>query len=462
MALYLYIFLAFLIVAVEFRRRRASLPVDALTAFNCYYLVLYALVPINVLCFGEDVVRQKYAYETFGEGDQYTALALIVTYIAFCLGYWMKSEKKSSAPHQPRTSFYSLQSSASVAVIIFWLGVLITVVYVVQLGGISQVITMAMDVRSGEYTIESKYIFYRHFAQFSADAFSLFFAVLIGKKIKGMAISFREKIFLFCTFLFYVYYAASTGGRRPFIYPIILCYLVSMSVGMRVKKWAVVAFALVFILAGLGSLISVVGSVNNLTGLVEIATTNENASWPALLELAYVNSTQGLADSFIHFVGAQAASLWQFGFLRDIRDFPKDFFPSRLFGFKRTRGMDGEVSEYFQGRPLEEDVSGEDNLGLHGYLLVNFGYVGMSIAFFLLGMLYRWLDIRLRPSELQDAVGWLVYWWFVLAFFIYFREGVLMFVIKLQITWWVTIFLLRHFQPKQQESFGSSPAAAPV
>jgi hypothetical protein len=315
---------------------------------------------------------------------------------------------------------------------------------------VSEVITMASQVRSGEYHIESKFIFYRHFSQFSADAFVLFFVVLIGKKVKGIAITVRDKVFLFCAFLFFVYYAASTGGRRPFIYPVILCYVVAASVGMRVKKWAVAGLALIFVLAGLGSLISVMGSVDSLPGLVELTSSNENASWPALFELAYDNTSQGLSDSFVEYVASEKASLWQFGFLTDIGDLPRDFFPSRILGFTRSRNnMIGQTSEYMLGHPLEEDVTGEVPLGLHGYFLVNFGYAGMLALFFLLGRFYKWLHTRFKPAEPKDAVGWLVYWWVVLGFFVYFREGVLLFVIKMQLTWWVTIAMLRYFQANQ-------------
>jgi hypothetical protein len=451
--------LGLLIIGFELRRRVRGMPIDALTAFNCYYLLLYALVPINVLCVGEDVVRAKYAYETFGEGDVRTALSLLCSYVLFCIGYRLQSSNRPERAHRGERNYYSLASSAYVAKIIFVVGVLLTIIYIVQIGGISEVVTMASQVRFGEYHIESKYIFYRNFSQFSTDAFVLFFVVLIGKKVKGASISAWDKVFLFCTFVFFVYYAASTGGRRPFIYPVILCYLVALCVGLRLKKWPVAALALIFVFAGLGSLISVMGTVDNLPGLVELATTDKNASWSALTELAYHNASQGLSDTYISYVASQKASLWQFGFLTDIGDLPRDLLPSQIFGFTRGRNdMLGQTSEYMLGHPLDESVTGEVPLGLHGYLLVNFGYVGMFALFFLLGRFYRWVQLRLTPAERTDAVGWLVYWWVFLAFFMYFREGVLFFLIKMQITWWLTILLLRYFQANTATASVSSSA----
>src|ERR1700682_1744091 len=102
---------------------------------------------------------------------------------------------------------YSLRTSAVVAKVIFLLGVLTTVVYVIQIGGGFEAISKASEMRSGELVIESKYIGYRHFSQFSADAFVLFFAVIIGKKVRKTNITARDKEFLLCAFVFFVYYA---------------------------------------------------------------------------------------------------------------------------------------------------------------------------------------------------------------------------------------------------------------
>jgi hypothetical protein len=320
-----------------------------------------------------------------------------------------------------------------------------------------EVIYRAGEVRSAELIIESKYIGYRHFSQFSADAFVLFFAVIIGKKVRKTNISARDKVFLLCAFVFFVYYALSTGGRRTFIYPIILCYLVYSSVGGRVKKVAVAAFAVIFVMAGLGSMIGAVDPVENVPALVELARDNA-ANRVAMFEIAYDNVTQGLADSFIHYVGAQKASLWQFGFLTDIVNLPRDLFPSRLLGFQRTLHMYGDTTEYFTGQALEDVTTGAEPLGLHGYLLVNFGYVGMFAVFFSLGLFYKWIHIRFKPVEPRDAVGWLVYWWVVLAIFAYFREGVVLLLIKEHLTWWVTIALLVHYRVKQPASLRSMSA----
>ena len=448
----IYILLGLLIADLEFRRRSSGRPIDAMTVFNCYYFVLFVFEPINVICLGADATRQRYAYETFGHGDSYTALSLVFSYVLFCFGYWLKSSNRSEPAAGSGRNSFPLTNSAYVAKLIFLFGALLTVIYVVQMGGVMEVIYRAGEVRAGELVIESKYIFYRHFSQFSADAFVLFCAVLIGKRVRKIKITPADRQFLVCALVFFVYYALSTGGRRPFIYPIILCFLVYTSVEGRPKiKFAVAAFALIFVFAGLGSMIGAVDPVASAPLLVEMARENDANRW-ALLEIAYDNATQGLAESFIHFVGAQKASLWQFGFLTDIVNLPRDFFPSQLFGFERSRHMYGETSEYFSGHALEEGMSGEETLGLHGYLLVNFGYVGMFALFFFLGLFYKSIHIRFRPAESKDAVGWLVYWWVVLAFFVYFRDGVLILVIKQQLTWWVTIALLVHYRAKRRAS----------
>lgn len=448
MAIFIYALLGILIIVLESRRRRGGQPLDAMAAFNCYYFALFVFVPINVQWLGQDVVRQQYAYETFGSGNAWTALSLLLCYVLFCLGYRVKSARSTQVVAPGRDKSFSLRDSAHVAKIIFLFGVFLMAIYVVQIGGITEVLSKASEVRSGEFVTESKYIGYRHLMQFSSDAFVLFVAVVLGKKIAKTKITIGDKVFLFCASLFFVYYALSTGGRRPFIYPILLCYLIYASLGGRLKKTAVVALALVFIIAGLGSFLGPVILSGNVSAVFDVINLN-SADWRGLAEVTYDVATQGLADSYVHFVAAQKASLWQFGFLPDIVSLPGDFFPSQIFGFERNQEFSDEVNKFILGYRIPEGYSGGETLGLHGYLLVNFGYPGMFALFFILGLFYKWLHLRLKPANPKDAVSWLIYWWFVLAFFVYFREGMLIFVLKEQLTWWITIALLLHYRAKR-------------
>jgi hypothetical protein len=447
MTLFFYILLGILIIALEWRRRAGGQRVDAMTVFNVSYFALFVFVPINVMCFGDLVVRQQYAYETFGSGDLSTALSLFFCYALFCLGYWLKSPGTTRDAVRGPANCIPLRDSARVAIVIFLVGVFLAAVYAIQMGGVMEVISNAADVRSGVYVVESKYIFYRWFSPFSADAFVLFAAVMMGRTVRKIGTTIGDKVFLLCTFVFFIYYALSTGSRRPFIYPIVLCYLIYSSLGGRLKKMSVILLLLIFVIAGLGSIVGPVILSGNLSTAFDMINVN-TADWQGLSEVTYGIATQGLADSYIHFVAAQKASLWQFGFLTDIANLPRDFFPSQLFGFERSRNMLGETSEFILGRTLPEGTSGEESLGLQGYLLVNFGYVGMFALFFALGIFYKWLHYRFRPADPSDAVGWLVYWWVVLGFFVYFREGMLLFVIKQQLTWWVTTAVLLHYRAR--------------
>lgn len=449
MTLCIYLSLGALIALMEWRRYSRGRQLDAMSFFNFSYFVLFVLVPINVICFGEDVVRQKYAFETYGSGDTSTALSLFFCYVLFCFGYSLKRENRQTATPSEAACF-SLADSLRVAKVIFFLGVLLTAIYVVQIGGISAAVSEASEVRSGEFSIGSKYIFYRHFSQFSADAFVLFFAVLLVKKARKTKIASGDKVFLFFALLFFVYYALTTAGRRPFIYPLMLCFLIYWSMGAKLKKAAVAMLALIFIIAGLGTFFGPIVLSGNWSATFDLLDINR-ADWKALGEIVYDNATSGLADSYIHFVAAQKAFLWQFGFLMDIADLPRDFLPLRLFGIEKSRNaMLDATSEFILGHRLPEGMTSEEPLGLHGYLLVNFGYVGMFASFFVLGRFYRWIHNRFTPSGPKDAVGWLIYWWFVLGFFIYLRDGMLVFVLKEQLTWWLITGVLLHYAAKRQ------------
>lgn len=79
-----------LIASVEVHRMRAKQPIDALTFFNGAYFLFFVFVPLNVLVLGEAAVRQKYAYQTWSHGDIWTALALLLSYAVFVLGYYRR------------------------------------------------------------------------------------------------------------------------------------------------------------------------------------------------------------------------------------------------------------------------------------------------------------------------------------------------------------------------------------
>ena len=114
----------------------------------------------------------------------------------------MKSAKSTQVVAPGRDKSFSLRDSAYVAKIIFLFGVFLMAVYVVQIGGITDVLSKASEVRSGEFVTESKYIGYRHLMQFSSDAFVLFVAVCLGKKIGKTKITTGDKgVFVLCLVL---------------------------------------------------------------------------------------------------------------------------------------------------------------------------------------------------------------------------------------------------------------------
>lgn len=429
MDIVIYALLGLLIAMLELPRRFRQERVDAFTFFNALYFIFFVFVPMNVIYFGSSVVRQKYAYETFGGGDEYTALVLLFTYILF---YFGASIKLKSSQQTCQKKMYATSGSIKVAVIIFLLGFGAMMAHIVRVGGVSEVILLAQALRA-ETLIQSNWLWMNFLSPFLADTFVLICAVIVGKKSIGEKISQKFYLILLLAFIGFVYYALSTAGRRSFIYPVLIIYLIYLSVKGRIELRTMVGIlGFLFGLIGLGTIM-----------LATFTTDNEfSEDWLNLLATGYFIAVQGLADTYIHFVGAQHAELWQFGFLADIVSLPTDFFPSQLFGFERTRGMYGETSEFFLGHALEDGFSGEEPLGLHGYLLVNFGYIGMCFVFFVLGLGCRWLHVKLKPAVSSDAVGWLVYWWIFFGSFVYFREGVAILVFKSHLTWWITIALL--------------------
>jgi len=430
----IYALLGLTIASIEVFRFSRQRRIDAVTFFNLYYFLFFVFAPINVILFGEAVVRQKYAYYAFGHGDEVTALCLLLAYLLFVLGFSVNpSLGKWSALKTRAVETYSVRHAARIAVVFFVIGSLAMAYNVAQVGGLLEVIRQAPNIRSGEFMFESRFVFIRQFLSFLSCAFILFLAVYLGKKINHARVTAADRAALFVMAIAFFYYALAAAGRREFIYPVLLYYLVSASAGHRIglKGAAVVMLVL------LAGLVSTSLAISALLGVDRIAPYADE-----VLGVAYLNTVQGIADSFIHFVGMQHAPLWEFGFLTDLVELPLQLVPSRLFEFDRGRGMFGETTRFLLGEGLADDLSGEEAPGLHGYLLVNFGYPGMFLLFFFLGAAYRWLHNVFEPAERTDAVGWLFYWWVFFGFLVLFREGVIALVIKQHASWWLAIGLL--------------------
>lgn len=455
----LYLALGAIIVAVELQRVRAGRPFDALSLFNGAYFLFFVFAPLNVLALGEDAVRQKYAYQTWSHGDAWTAGALMLSYVLFVMGYHRK-RKKTLTPIAVGTNAIRVA---------LWLvggyvlvGAAALIYHVSLVGGVLETLQFAPGTRTGQFELDGQFLFVRQFAFFLATAFMLVWAVYIERiaclsNVGGGGVSWRPWLWvlLVLTGLAFVYYALSTYGRREFLYPFIICLMVWAFAG-RQRLWAGLGWLMM--LAALWFVVhSVVIPSSLLSSFTQPAASQPAASQPAasqpvsvdVYEL-YLKTVQGLNDSFIHFVAAEHAELWQFGFLTDIREIPMKFLPSQLLGFERPPGMLGETSEFILGRPLEPGLSGEEPLGLHGYLLVNFSYAGMFLIFFLMGMGYRVIDTALRPAQGGSALGWLMFLWVVVGALEFLREGVLIFVLKPRFSWWLAIGILLWFACRRQ------------
>lgn len=427
-----YVTLGILIFTVEVQRVRARLPLNALTFFNGAYLLFFVFAPLNVLLLGEAAVRQKFAYQSWSHGDIGTALSLVLTYVLFVLGYYRRRKHEGGRrEHGWRADHVAHWLIAA----FFLLGCVALLYHISLVGGVIETLQFAPRVRTGEFRLEGKALFIRQFASFLATAFMLCWAVAIERVASKRPSRMYSWLLLFVSGLVFVYYALSTYGRREFLYPFIICLAIWTVVGTR-RWWGGLAWLLV-----LGALWFWFYSI-----VIPVAAQPVAAQPVAAFQSdAYIMTIQGLGDSFMHFVAAQHATLWQFGFLSDIWELPLQFVPSQVLGFERPRGMYGETSEFILGRPLAPGLSGEEPLGLHGYLLVNFSYLGMFLLFYVGGIGYRVLDGVLRPAQGGSALSWLIFLWVIIGTLEFLREGVLILVLKPRFSWWLAIGILLWF-----------------
>lgn len=462
MIILIYILLAGTIIFVEAQNRGVRRLNDAITLFNLAYFVLFVFAPLNVLVLGEAAVRQRYAYDKWGYGDVGTAAALLACYLAFVAGYFLA---KRLEPRQVVESLFNGRNEI-LARRAFWLcGVYLAIGLVgfaydtYQMGGLYQIVAYGPFVRTSEYRPGENWIFLRQFDVFWSTAFMLYWAAYETRRVENGGGAQRMIFGLAVLAALFVFYALSTNGRRAFWDPVLICILVSLSVresrqwpGWRVHRttFGILLIASV-IFVGRGFFYSPSPPGKMVTEHPPSGLSHAGLSRSSLVvdQLAadvrttYLNTVRGLADPFMHFVGAQHARLWQFGFLRDLGEIPEQLLPSKLLGFRRGRGMYGETSEFFLGHPLEAGLSGVEPLGLHGYLLVNFSYIGMVLVFFLVGVGYRAVARRLRPCDNHNGVGWLVYFWFIWLMFEWLREGALILILKPVFSWWLAaLFVL--------------------
>lgn len=440
---YLYLILGVLIVAVEIQRVRGGRPIDALFFFNGAYFLFFVFVPLNVLTFGEDAVRQKYAYQTWSHGDAWTAFALILSYAAFVLGYFRKKNIQEIAR---AGTGHAIPLALLLTGAFFAIGALSLAYHISLAGGVFETLKVAPRVRTGEFRLDGQLLFVRQFAYFLATAFMLSWAVYIDVSEADRKLRGWSKFLLILLGIVFVYYALSTYGRREFLYAMIICLMVWLLAG-RYRKWG--GFTWLLVLYGLWFVLYSIW----IPATVQPATVQPATDF---LRNAYFRTTQGLGDSFMHFVAAQHGTLWQFGFLSDLWEIPAQFLPSQVLGFDRSRGMFGETSEFILGRPLEQGLSGEEPLGLHGYLLVNFSYVGMFLTFYLMGIGYRFIDTVLRPVRGGFALSWLMFFFATIGALEFLRDGVLILILKPRFSWWLAMGILIWFSWRLSQKRTSS------
>lgn len=432
-----YVLLGAAIVAVETRRVTSGQPFNALSLFNGAYFLFFVFFPLNLLEFGELAVRQKYAYQTWAHGDIRTALVLLFTYALFVLGYYRHHGRSLEATTRYRVELLGSRLPLRLVWAFSAIGALALAYHVSLMGGVLETLYFSPGARTGEYKLEGRFLFVRQFCSFVATAFMIYWALYVGmssKKLSGGSLRGWWLPHLGIALLggAFVFYALSTYGRREFLYPMAICLIVWIF-GNRNRSWAKLGWLAIFFMVWFWLYSWAIPAA---------ALAAEALPVGNFLVTAYFKTVQGLGDTFMHFVASQHAELWQFGFLKDLWELPAQFLPSKLLGFDRGRGMYGETSAFILGHPLTQGLSGEEPLGLHGYLLVNFGYVGLFVLFYLAGVGYCLVDRTLRPSPGGNALGWLVFMWVTIGAMEFLREGALVLILKPRFSWWLAIGIL--------------------
>lgn len=426
-----YVFLAVIVfrlgVAPSIRQTGSSglmLVSGALGLFFCIF-------PILLILLGEQATRQLYVYRRYGVGDHLTLVVLLLTFVAFWLGYVIRA--KFAAGEE--VAWSRLNSSDEytclryIAYGFVCLGLIGLTYQAVQAGGIFRMLSLSSCVRGSFCGMTGDFVFIRQLNYFVATGFMAYYIAHYQCDMDRVRNKYLPLVLIGILF---AYQAASTAGRRDILYPMMICCSALYFSGYRKKEGFLVLFGIALVwwwlsrMSSSAYLDAVSSSSLSSSVLDFVGRYSKNVALDAI---------RGVGDSFMHFVAMQRAEVGQFGFMRDWVELPFEFLPTRLLDIDRGRGVMGEITSYMLGQELSPGLSGEEPPGLHGYALVNFGFIGTVFFFFAFGGLVRWIDERFHPRIQGAPVKWLIYLLIMWLLLEYMREGVISLVLKPRISW---------------------------
>lgn len=417
-----------------------------LIIFNFVYLLFFGFYPLNLIFLGIDGTRQRFVFERFGAGQWSTLATLFLSYVLFFSGYALARRHLDGTSNEPEFTGENFHRPVFFLGLFFLaLGLVGYIYQIVQFGGLNDALDNAACVRASVCGLTGNFVFLRQLNPFFGTGFVILWCAFVGNSDNSRRSLLSDSVALAILVTMYAVLSALTNGRRDFYYPMITCVLcVLLS-----KVWTKIRQPRFLI--GCGSLaVSIIiwsvlarkgsSAYNQVILGFQIKDPQFSSPVARYLYFSYVNTIQGIGDSFMHFVAMQNAGLWRFGFLQDLIELPLQFVPSRLLGFERGRGVLGETSEFILGHRLAEGTTGEEPPGLHGYLLINFGYVGLFVLFMVFGLIYRRVTKRLLPKDNQTPGSWLPYIFVLMLGLEFLRDGFLVFLLKSRLSWILIIF----------------------
>ena len=401
----------------------------------------FAAYPVSLLLLGKIATRQVYVFDRFGAGTALTLVSLASCYFLFLVGYYYSSNlsQPSNSPDNLNDSYIN-KIILYVGLIYLLIGLIGYLYQIVQLGGLQEALAKAACVRTSICGLDGKFVFLRQLNPFFGTGFVLLWCWYCAQTDKTQRGIITQTLGLVILTAVYAYLSALTNGRRDFYYPIFMCFaalLLSRRLGKLLDARVVLGMICIFLAILIWWLLARKGS----SAYVQVVQNVQQAECafdsPVIRYFCFasINTIQGFGDTFMHYVAMQNTELWQFGFLRDIRELPLQFVPSRLFGFERGKGVLADTSEFILGYRLSETTTGEEPPGLHGYLISNFGYIGLIFWFFIFGVIFKKISSRFRPVSSENPVKWTPYVFVLMLALELLRDGFMAFILKSRASW---------------------------
>ena len=237
---FIYLLLGFLILYVEFSRKKYFV-IDHLSLFHAFFFLVYVFTPLAIIFYGEDVVSRDLIYGKYYLGkNHWTAWLIFGSYLAFLAGYYWKAPRQA-AGSVVIVSRISEDFIMRLMPFVYLFLVGIVFIYVQAEGGLIQAINNAELYRSG--VVFAKYGFLtRLFPLNQILLFYFFYRLFLAKERRRR---YTSLLYFTVSVILFLIMVALANSRGFMILTLLGIYIMT-AIYYRSYFWRFLIVALIF------------------------------------------------------------------------------------------------------------------------------------------------------------------------------------------------------------------------